>query len=239
MSRINYDLIGKKFNRLTVVDYAIGYVSPNGAKKKQWLCCCDCGNEITVTTSSLISGKIKSCGCLKSEKTIERNKSNKKYNNYDLSGEFGIGYTNNDKIFFFDLEDYDKIKNYCWHIVKGYAVAKINGHTVSMHRMILDVSGENIVDHINHNTFDNRKSNLRICTNSDNSANTKISVKNTSGAKGVDLRSNGKYTAYITKDNIRYWLGTYDTVKEASDVYDRKALEFFGEFACLNNYKEQ
>ena len=41
-------------------------------------------------------------------------KHNKKYNWYDLSGEFGIGFTQNDILFYFDLEDYDKIKNYCW-----------------------------------------------------------------------------------------------------------------------------
>lgn len=238
MGRISYNLIGQKFYRLTVVDYATEYISPSGAKKKQWLCRCDCGNTIIVTTSKLISGNTKSCGCLKSEKTIERNKSNKKYNVYDLSGEFGIGYTSNNMEFFFDLEDYDKIKDYCWHIVKGYPIANINGHTVSMHRMILNAPNESIVDHANHNTSDNRKANLRICTNAENNANTKLSVKNTSGAKGVYLRENGKYTAYISKDNKRYWLGTYETIKEASDVYDCKALEFFGEFACLNNYKE-
>lgn len=238
MGRISYNLIGQKFYRLTVVDYAMEYVSPSGAKKKQWLCRCDCGNMIIVTTSTLISGNTKSCGCLKSEKTIERNKSNKKYNIYDLSREFGIGYTSNNMEFFFDLEDYDKIKDYCWHIVKGYLIANINGHTVSMHRMILNAPNECIVDHANHNTSDNRKANLRICTNAENNANTKLSVKNTSGAKGVYLRKNGKYTAYINKDNKRYWLGTYETIKEASDVYDHKALEFFGEFACLNNYKE-
>ena len=48
----------------------------------------------------------------------------KKYNTYDLTGEYGIGYTSKDEEFYFDLEDYDKIKDYCWRItMQGYVRA--------------------------------------------------------------------------------------------------------------------
>lgn len=237
MGRINYDLIGQKFTRLTVIGKVDSYISPNGAKKIKWLCKCDCGNEVEVTTSSLISGGTKSCGCLRSEATIKRNKEGKKYNTYDLSNEYGIGYTSKGEPFYFDLEDYDLIKDYCWYIIKGYLVTSINNHTTGMHRIIVDAPKDKFVDHINHDTHDNRKSNLRICTPFQNIANSQINKKNKLGVKGVYERPNGRYTAYISENGKKHWLGTYDTIKEAADIYDAKAKEYFGEFAYLNNYQ--
>ena len=238
MGRINYDLIGQKFGKLLVIDKIGSCTLSNGRKKIKWLCKCECGNDVELISSVLVSGKTKSCGCLKLEKLIERNKAGKKYNVYDLTGEYGIGYTNKNIPFYFDKEDYEIIKDYCWHIIKGYPVASIDKHTVSMHRIITNVPNDKVVDHINHNTCDNRKENLRICTNAENVTNVKLNRRNTTGAKGVYERPSGRYTAYISKNNKKYWLGTYDTIKEASDVYDKKALEFFGEFAYLNNYQE-
>jgi len=71
-----------------------------------------------------------------------------------------------------DDEDYDKIKDYKWHIsmIHGYKRVKtcfyINKKriTIYLHRFIMNVSKDKQVDHKNHNTLDNRKCNLRICT---------------------------------------------------------------------------
>lgn len=111
------DLTGMKFGRLTIIKRAEDYVSPSGEKKVQWLCECSCENKtrIIVIGSNLTKRNTESCGCLAKEKTIKRNKSRKRYNQYDLSGEYGIGYTSKGEKFYFDLEDYDKIKDYCWH----------------------------------------------------------------------------------------------------------------------------
>ena len=65
------NLIGQKFNRLLVIGDAERYISPSGHRMKQWLCRCDCGKEIAVTTNHLRSGHTKSCGCYAKEVSIQ------------------------------------------------------------------------------------------------------------------------------------------------------------------------
>lgn len=65
------DLIGQKFNRLLVIGNAERYISPSGHRMKRWLCRCDCGKKIAVTTNHLISGHTKSCGCYAKEVSIQ------------------------------------------------------------------------------------------------------------------------------------------------------------------------
>jgi len=83
-----------------------------------------------------------------------------------------------------------------------------------------------VVDHINHNVLDNRRSNLRICTPAQNQANTRPNTKGASKFKGVS-RNKDKWTASIA--------ATFDTEQEAADWYDRMARLAQGEFAYLNN----
>lgn len=65
------NLIGQKFNRLAVIEMAESHISPKGAKERQWLCKCDCGNFVVVKTAHLRSGHTKSCGCLANETRIK------------------------------------------------------------------------------------------------------------------------------------------------------------------------
>ena len=69
------DLTGKKYGRLTVVERAEDYTYPSGNKDRQWLCRCDCGNEIVVKKAYLMSGKDQSCGCAKAEKKANKRQS--------------------------------------------------------------------------------------------------------------------------------------------------------------------
>jgi len=99
----------------------------------------------------------------------------KKFNEYGLSGDFGIGLSSQGDEFYFDLEDYEKIKEYRWNYHKGdrrYVESKSrdgSGKTVKIHRVIMNVEDEKIVvDHINRNTLDNRKINLRLVTDKEN-----------------------------------------------------------------------
>ena len=115
------DLTGKQFDRLTVIKRVPDYIQSNGRKRTMWLCMCECGNYITVDGEHLKSGATKSCGCLQRELTSKRFK---RYNKYNLDNEYGIGYTSQGKEFWFDIEDYERIKQYCWYIDKnGYVVA--------------------------------------------------------------------------------------------------------------------
>lgn len=200
------NLTGKHFGRLTVVSRAENYITPSGQKHSCWLCKCDCGNEKIVRSSYLKNGTTKSCGCLHREMVSTQFT---KRNLYNLSGEYGIGYTSKGEEFYFDLEDYEKIKDYCWHLT-GYKDKTTNTRYVSsfdcnnkvlyMHRLILnihDTCSKIQVDHINHNKQDNRKQNIRIVTNSENQFNIPLRKNNSSGYIGVSY-NNSKDIWYAT-----------------------------------------
>lgn len=104
---------------------------------------------------------------------------------------------------YIDNEDVAKVKNIKWGYSHGYASGKTK--SLMMHRRILNTT--EFVDHINHNTLDNRKCNLRIVNKSQNQMN--------SNRKGVDVRKNGRYRAYIKKNGIMVSLGVYEDKEEA------------------------
>lgn len=194
------DIKGHKFNMLEVIEY-----DHSTRVGTYWKCKCDCGNSVIVQRNHLISGHTKSCGCLNQKKRHERTKQN----NYDLSGEFGIGYTTNTNAeFYFDLEDYDKIKKYCWMERvgerQGYIVSS-GIQQLSMHRYLINASEKiETIDHINHNVKDNRKSNLREATYSQNNRNRGTFSNNTIGERGIYQYDNGTYRASIVKDGHEY-----------------------------------
>jgi len=136
-----------------------------------------------------------------------------------------------------DAEDFDKVSKYNWRVEitpwASYARATINKKTVRMHKFI---TGFNRTDHINGNGLDNRRENLRECTNQQNSFNSRKPRGNTSSKyKGVwrdHIRN--KWDAYIKKNYKRIHLGRFKDEIEAAKVYDKKAKELFGEFAKLN-----
>lgn len=178
-----------------------------------------------------------SCGCVQNETKFKKfNQLQRKYeyNKYDLSGEFGVGWTvNTNQKFYFDLEDYDLIKNYCWSMDNdGYIIS--NAPYKIMHRLVLNANETEIVDHIYHNKFDNRKSKLRIVTSSQNSMNRKIHSNNTSGTKGV-CRINNKWNANICVNGEKYNLGYFDNLDDAVRVRKEAELKLFGEY----NYQSE
>lgn len=89
-----------------------------------------------------------------------------------------------------DIGDIDRVKNHSWYIKDGnptkYVAAKIDSKTVKLHRFIMKVSDrKQIIDHIDRNSFNNQKTNLRICTHAENNRNTSIRPSNKSGRMGV------------------------------------------------------
>lgn len=111
------DLTGLKIGQLTVLKLNDNSKNILQLKNKKWDCICTCGKTKTISDTLLRYKEIISCGCFASNEIKKRNsKRLKKYNIYNLTGEYGIGYTSNtNKEFYFDIEDYDKIKNYCWY----------------------------------------------------------------------------------------------------------------------------
>jgi len=225
------DITGQKFGRLTV----IGFHKRKKHYNYIWECKCDCGNTSYISSGALKSGKTKSCGCLQKEKMSQ----NRQRNLFILAKTYGIGITTDNRIFYFDLEDYDKIKDHCWSFRGDYLVANINNRPVLMHRFMLGlIDRRQFVDHINHKGYDNRRSNLRVCTNSQNNFNRKLEKTNTSGIKGVSFnKKTNKWFAYIGVNNKRIRLGNYVNLKDAVDARLTAEEKYFGEFAYKYDIK--
>ena len=229
------DLTGQRFGRLVVL-----YRAPKGnTKHVRWYCKCDCGTECIVYKDALLSGRQVSCGCYNREKCKGILKE-RQMNKYDLSGEYGIGYTHNtNKEFYFDLEDYDKIKNFCWREdSNGYIITnKSDRKLLLLHRLIMDVDGEKIdVDHIKHNLYDNRKSELRVVRHSDNLKNQKVSSHNSSGVTGVSFsKESNKWESYITINRKRIALGRFDNFEDAVKTRKEAEEKYFGEYSYDNS----
>jgi len=105
--------------------------------------------------------------------------------------------------------------------------------TIYLHRTIMDCipNDGKVVDHINGNTLDNRKENLRICTQADNCVNRRKNRNNTSGFKGVRWREqNNAYVAYIQVSGKNKYLGLFPTIELADNAYKKASIEFHGEF---------
>ena len=228
---------GDRYGRLTILKEVSPYVSPSGNKARRVLVQCDCGGEPFVTAlSDLRRGHTASCGCVRKEKLKESNKENKKkYNTYDLSGEYGIGYTTKGEEFYFDLEDFYKIKDFCWRFNdKGYVVARDSNtkKLISMHRLLMNASEEMVIDHIFHHTNDNRKSQLREVTPSQNGMNRIVQKRNASGVTGVSWdKACNKWRAYIGINNNVIHLGDYTTKEDAIQARLKGEQLYFGEYS--------
>lgn len=144
-------------------------------------------------------GLTKSCGCYQKEKSRENGKQNKRYNTYDLSGDFGKGYTSKGEEFWFDKKDYDKIKDYCWYFDKktGYLFAQLpdTRKRVSLHRLVMGFPKGKMVGHITHeafNRYDNRKCNLKIGPMKENARSTNM--------KNLELQKKAKLLEALVND---------------------------------------
>ena len=228
-SRLN--LIGQKIGLLTVVKNAPDYITPNGRVHTAWYCDCECGTKnFYTTTERLRNGKYKSCGCLN-----KKNQFKKKLNTYDLTGDYGIGYTSKGEKFYFDLEDYNKIKNYCWYLQDDYVATNSSGNEYFlMHRLILNAPSDLDVDHINHKKSDNRKVNLRLTTTQQNCSNRVI--KNDYGINGIHFL-NGRWYSSIGYKNKRISLGGFANLKEAIKARKQAEEKYYGEYSYSNSMK--
>lgn len=189
---------GQRFGQLTVIRLhhrkpvllKSGYVH----KQDYMLCKCDCGNECIVAKRSLIRGHAKSCGCLIYKKTdniiIDKGDYcemlvNSKYEEEPIK-------------VLIDKEDVERVKELRW--IAHYETT-INGYYIhgwsrrnkdikerkhfALQRFLMNPPANMQVDHINRNTLDNRKSNLRICTQQENANNKGNYKNNTSGYKNI------------------------------------------------------
>lgn len=243
MVKVKKDLTGKRFGRLVVIKQIEDFITTSGKHYSYWRCKCDCGNEIDVIGAALTKNQkpTRSCGCI--QKEIVKNKF-KKYNDYKLLNEYGIGYLDDGTEFYFDLEDYDKIKDIKWKKDKdGYIVSNVyNKDTkktigIKMHRLIMDCPDDKYIDHKeNERKNDNRKSNLRECTLRENNMHRKKAKNNTSGITGVYWHSCiNKWTAFIYYNGKRIELGNFDNFEHAKAKRLEAERKYHGKFSYNAN----
>jgi len=129
-------------------------------------------------------------------------------------------------------EDFETLSRHVWSKGKnGYA----SNHALGlMHRYLLKPGDNMFVDHINRDTLDNRRSNLRECSVAENSYNSRAQINSSSIYKGVTRRPNDIFISRIKFKDKEIHIGSFKNEIEAAKAYDEKASELFGEFAYLN-----
>jgi hypothetical protein len=143
-------------------------------------------------------------------------------------------------------EDYDRLSACKWHAARHQRVFYAQTGTgrkgvrkrclVMMHRAVMGVEDERVVDHQNHNGLDNRRRNLRIATWTENCWNKrKANFNSSSQYKGVmwDKRR-GKWQAMIGYNSKKIFIGYFDDEETAAKAYDAKAKELYGQYAAVN-----
>ena len=214
------NLNGKIYNRWKIIKFShkVGY-------HKYFICeCLDCNKKKPVAIQNIIRGVSKSCGCKSKIETAYN--INKKYNKYEIDND----------VVYVNLNNSDE--NIM--IRGGYATSRKNHKTIIFHRIIMGTNDSKIqVDHINGNTLDNRKQNLRICSNQENSFNKNKNSNNSSGYKGVyfDKERNKWRSAIQFNGKSIKSPKRYDTPEEAYEWYVQKSNELFGDFSVFKSRK--
>lgn len=148
------------------------------------------------------------------------------------------------KVALVDDEDYEWLSQRKWHTSGNYArrcyhYEYVDGRKkkiyVPMHREIMNADDDMVVDHINGNTFDNQKHNLRMCTHKENMTNQSVPKNSSTNLKGVHPNRKGGYIVRIVVDGTLITIGTFDDKIAGANAYNHYATMYFGEYARLNN----
>jgi len=152
-----------------------------------------------------------------------------------------INLPNNKKVIV-DNEDYKYLNSFNWNFNSRYVVrnkhnncyGKCKGkrcYKIFIHKLIMNCPKGKQVDHINHNTLDNRKINLRICTRKQNSHNSLVHKDTLSRYKGVYWNNiNKKWIVTIKKK----YFGSFINKEKAAQIYNKNIVNYYGDFSYLN-----
>ena len=149
------------------------------------------------------------------------------------------------KVALVDDSDYEYLSQWKWYCSSNdYAVRtqhvrlgrnNYTGKRIYMHREILNSPDNMFTDHIDMDKLNNQRVNLRIATASQNAGNMKSKPLSSSKYKGVCLdKSKNKWMATICRNGIHTTLGIFHKEEDAALAYNNAAIEFYGEFARLN-----
>lgn len=240
MVKVREDMTGWKMwehgvpdSRLIVVERAEDYVC-GGKHYARWMCQCNCGNPNLkpVLQTNLKRGETLSCGCLRAEKVKQPRR--KQGNRYDENIP-GVGYCRNTgNPFYFDPEDYDKIKNYTWSDKWNDGYHELKAWDSDQKRMIWMywlITGKEC-DHIDRNPMNNRKSNLRDATQSQQCQNRNKTRRNNSGIVGVCYnKEQDKWIAYISIDKKQINIGRFNNKEDAVKARLQAEADCYGKFS--------
>jgi hypothetical protein len=148
-----------------------------------------------------------------------------------------------------DEGDFEELSRFNWYAswaksTQSYYAVRRTGtesgrHFEYMHRYILGLGWRESGDHINRNTLDNRRVNLRPCTNQQNIFNQGISSRNRSGFKGVSFfKTRNKWRAVLSTRGEYRHIGYFDSPEDAARAYDSVVTDLHGEFAWTNFRQE-
>lgn len=241
------DLTGTRFGMLTVVGKAPTQRDKKGGYIGCWYCVCDCQLKlpetereiITLPTTRLRSGNTKSCGCFQKVCCIKQNK-------YEINGDVVKMYDSKDRTFLIDLDDLNKALKYCWTVnSRGYVVgatrADVGKKGLRLHRYLMNCTDANlVVDHINHNPSDNRKANLRVCTQHQNMYNQRPNTRNKTGVRGVRFcKQMNKWEVRFKHDGKERVLGYFENIADAIALRKQYEEKYYGEFCNHEQFKEK
>lgn len=134
-----------------------------------------------------------------------------------------------------DASDYERLNQWKWQYQHGYAARDKDRKKIFMHRVINQTPVGKETDHINGDKLDNRKSNLRTVTHSQNNIHKGIRPDNTSGIAGVYWeKQRNKWRVRLSLNKKRIDLGFYPTLSEASLARKQGERKYFGEYAYVN-----
>lgn len=249
MVKVKDDLTGRKFGLLTVLCQAEDYIDKKGNHYAQWLCECSCEEHkrvvIRATDLKRTDRKaVHSCGCLQKEKVIETGHENAKpmcknpnlvLNLFDEENNefYGTCTTyNTGDLYYFSMDFYDKIKDTCPRTyVDHKGRSRLSLYDKEKHTLVtfLTYLGLEGWDHIDYNnTLDNRKSNLRPATKSEQAQNKGMYNNNTSGIKGVVWDTlHQKWRTYIGVNHKTIYLGLFEDKNEAIKTRLKAELKYF------------
>lgn len=217
-------MLDRTFGRLTVVNR-----EPNKSGHIYYRCRCVCGKEVVVRKQNLVKGVAKSCGCFRIEKTIERSIA---HNTFMKMGKVTKMFDNNGNECLIDTEDVKRVSSQYWSKQwRDYWISQRHKTQTRLHRFIMGCSEDFEVDHIDGNTSNNTKANLRKCSHRENSRNIKVSKNSTTGVTGVAfVKRTNKYMARIKFESKSIFLGYFDSLEEASRVRQEAEVKYFGEY---------
>lgn len=230
--KTNSDII-RDFRKVHGETYDYSLVEYAGAHDKVIIICREHGEFTQSPSKHMQNRTCPECARAKRGRTYSKTIREEKYIGLVQPDDYKLIPLGDGKFTEVDDETFDEIKNMNWHLSSsGYVGSSSVG---LMHRYIMNAPDSMVIDHIDNNPLNNRKINLRICTQQENNMNQSIQRDMSSKYKGVCWAKNrNKWISYIGYDKKLLYLGYFTDESEAAKVYDKKARELFGEFARTN-----